>query len=293
MHILVGLVSYCLRGSGNGACIQYVTVYSCNWDDGDLVSPPSLSPSPQPRLLQKPHRFLRDPLLRSDPARDGGLDHAVHNRIRPDVRLRLPAGVEEEEEGGGARGGESRVSPVGREVWTDGPPRSLPPANPCPPPAFISERCCSRERLLFLDHLSLTDQTTLGKKKKKKSARTRMLLRGNTTPTPRPSLSPAPTTTTFTTITTTTTILQHQTSLLCLHCYQTPPPRLFSRALWTVRCCQARTERREADGREDFQNKSSSVCSGDVTLQKQQRLKVAVSFFPPSPTLYPYLWCPC
>lgn len=132
-----------------------------------------------------------------------------------------------------------------------------------------------------------------GKKKKKKSARTRMLLRGNTTPTPRPSLSPAPTTTTFTTITTTTTILQHQTSLLYLHCYQTPPPRLFSRALWTVRCCQARTERREADGREDFQNKSSSVCSGDVTLQKQQRLKVAVSFFPPSPTLYPYLWCPC
>lgn len=167
-------------------------MYSCNWDDGDLVSPPSLSPSLQPRLLQKPHRFLRDPLLRSDPARDGGLDHAVHNRIRPDVRLRLPAGVEEEEEGGGARGGESRVSPVGREVWTDGPPRSLPPANPCPPPAFISERCCSRERLLFLDHLSLTDQTTLGKKRKKKSARTRMLLRGNTTPTPRPSLSPAP-----------------------------------------------------------------------------------------------------
>lgn len=142
-------------------------MYSCNWDDGDLVSPPSLSPSLQPRLLQKPHRFLRDPLLRSDPARDGGLDHAVHNRIRPDVRLRLPAGVEEEEEGGGARGGESRVSPVGREVWTDGPPRSLPPANPCPPPAFISERCCSRERLLFLDHLSLTDQTTLGKKEKK------------------------------------------------------------------------------------------------------------------------------
>lgn len=141
-------------------------MYSCNWDDGDLVSPPSLSPSLQPRLLQKPHRFLRDPLLRSDPARDGGLDHAVHNRIRPDVRLRLPAGVEEEEEGGGAGGRESRVSPVGREVWTDGPPRSLPPANPCPPPAFISERCCSRERLLFLDHLSLTDQTTLGKKRK-------------------------------------------------------------------------------------------------------------------------------
>lgn len=109
-------------------------MYSCNWDDGDLVSPPSLSPSLQPRLLQKPHRFLRDPLLRSDPARDGGLDHAVHNRIRPDVRLRLPAGVEEEEEGGGAGGRESRVSPVGREVWTDGPPRSLPPTNPCPPP---------------------------------------------------------------------------------------------------------------------------------------------------------------
>lgn len=236
MHILVGLVSYCLRGSGNGACIQYVTVYSCNWDDGDLVSPPSLSPSLQPRLLQKPHRFLRDPLLRSDPARDGGLDHAVHNRIRPDVRLRLPAGVEEEEEGGGAGGRESRVSPVGREVWTDGPPRSLPPANPCPPPAFISERCCSRERLLFLDHLSLTDQTTLGKKRKRKSARTRMLLWGNTTPTPRPSLSPAPTTTTFTTITTTTTILQHQTSLLYLHLVSSPEP--FGR------CVAARHERR-------------------------------------------------
>lgn len=168
MHILVGLVSHCLRGSGNGACIQYVTVYSCNWDDGDLVSPPSLSPSLQPRLLQKPHRFLRDPLLRSDPARDGGLDHAVHNRIRPDVRLRLPAGVEEEEEGGGARGGESRVSPVGREVWTDGPPRSLPPANPCPPPAFISERCCSRERLLFFGPSLPHRSNDFGKKKEKK-----------------------------------------------------------------------------------------------------------------------------
>lgn len=269
-------------------------MYSCNWDDGDLVSPPSLSPSLQPRLLQKPHRFLRDPLLRSDPARDGGLDHAVHNRIRPDVRLRLPAGVEEEEEGGGARGGESRVSPVGREVWTDGPPRSLPPAKPLPPPPGVHIRAMLFSGALAFFGPSLPHRSNdFGKKRKKKSARTRMLLRGNTTPTPRPSLSPAPTTTTFTTITTTTTILQHQTSLLYLHCYQTPPPRLFSRALWTVRCCQARTERREADGREDFQNKSSSVCSGDVTLQKQQRLKVAVSFFPPSPTLYPYLWCPC
>lgn len=109
-------------------------MYSCNWDDGDLVSPPSLSPSLQPRLLQKPHRFLRDPLLRSDPARDGGLDHAVHNRIRPDVRLRLPAGVEEEEEGGGARGGgrvESRQleGKFGRMAL----PAPLPPQTPAHP----------------------------------------------------------------------------------------------------------------------------------------------------------------
>lgn len=87
-----------------------------------------------------------------------------------------------------------------------------------------------------------------------------------------PHLDPAPPTAiTFTTITTTTTILQHQTSLLYLHCYQPPPPRLFSRALWTVRCCQARAERREAGGREDLQNKSSSVCTRDVTLQRRQR----------------------
>lgn len=74
--------------------------------------------SPQPRLLQEPHRFLRDPLLRPDAARDGGLDHAVHNRIRPDVWLGLPAGVEEEEEkeeerGEGSRGGRWK------EVWKD------------------------------------------------------------------------------------------------------------------------------------------------------------------------------
>lgn len=58
----------------------------------------SLSPSPllQPRLFQEPCRLLRDPLLRPVPARDSRLDHAVHNRIRPDVRLGLPAGVEEE-----------------------------------------------------------------------------------------------------------------------------------------------------------------------------------------------------
>lgn len=170
MHILVGLVSYCLRGSGSRACIQYVTVYSCNWDDGDLVFPPSLSPSLQPRLLQKPHRFLRDPLLRSDPARDGGLDHAVHNRIRPDVRLRLPAGVEEEEEGGGARGGESRVSPVGREVWTDGPPRSLPPAKPLPPPPGVHIRAMLFSGALAFFGPSLPHRSNdFGEKKRKKN----------------------------------------------------------------------------------------------------------------------------
>ena len=266
----------------------------------------SLSVSLQPRLLQKPHRFLRDPLLRSDPARDGGLDHAVHNRIRPDVGRGAGGGGGEGGGGGGGGGGEgSRVSPVGREVWTDGPPRSPQTRKPNPPrpsssPAFISERCCSRERLLFLDHLSLTDQTTLGKKKKKKKkiSQDSHAVTGKHHTDPPPFSPPPPSqTTTFTTITTTTTttILQHQTSLLYLHCYQTPPPRLFSRALWTVRCCQARTERREADGREDFQSTSSSVCSGDVTLHEQQRLKVAVSFFPlpPPPPLYPYLWCPC
>lgn len=79
----------------------------------------------QPRLLQKPHRFLRDPLLRSDAARDGGLDHAVHNRIRPDVWLRLPAGVEKEGEGVGEGGrrqeGESNAARW-KEVWKDNPP---------------------------------------------------------------------------------------------------------------------------------------------------------------------------
>lgn len=143
-------------------------MYSCNWDDGDLVSPPSLSPSLQPRLLQKPHRFLRDPLLRSDPARDGGLDHAVHNRIRPDVRLRLPAGVEEEEEGGGAGGRESRVSPVGREVWTDGPPRSLPPANPCPPPGVHIRAMLFSGALAFFGPSLPHRSNDFGKKKEKK-----------------------------------------------------------------------------------------------------------------------------
>lgn len=97
-----------------------------------------------------------------------------------------------------------------------------------------------------------------------------MLLRGNTTPTP-PPFPPS----IFITITTTTTItLQHQTSLLYLHSCSPPPPRLFSWALGTVRCCQARTERREADRQEEvwLLNNSSSVCTGDVTLHTRSTI---------------------
>lgn len=59
-----------------------------------------VSVSLQPRLLQEPGGFLRAALLRPVPARYGRLDHAVHNRVRPDVRLGLPVGVG----GGGVRG---------------------------------------------------------------------------------------------------------------------------------------------------------------------------------------------
>lgn len=51
-------------------------------------------------------------------------------------------------------------------------------------------------------------------------------------------------------------------------------------------------ERREADGRKEFQNKSSCVCTGDTRLQTQQHRDVAVSLSP-LPAFYPYLWCPC
>lgn len=47
----------------------------------------------QSRLYKEPHRFLRAALLRSAAARGGRLDLPVHNRVRPDVRLRIPAGV--------------------------------------------------------------------------------------------------------------------------------------------------------------------------------------------------------
>lgn len=136
---------------------------------------------------------------------------------------------------GGRRGQRSgRGVAVWKEVLKD--PLSLPPSHM----AFISERCCSRERLLFW-----TISPSPIKKTEKKSAGTRMLLRGDTTPSPRLWLCPL--TTNFTTITTTTT-LQVQTSLLyLLHCFLPPPPHLFSRALWTVRCCQARAERREGE----------------------------------------------
>lgn len=88
-----------------------------------------------------------------------------------------------------------------------------------------------------------------------------MLLQGNTTPTP--WLCPH----------------RHRYCYYCYYCTTTsdfitppslqsnPPPHLFSWARWTVSCCQARTERREAARREDFQNKSSSD-TGDMTLQK-------------------------
>lgn len=99
IHCIIALNSVCKTR------VLSAFLYSLSWTSADLVSSPwrtpclSVSPSPlQPRLLQKPHRFLRDPLLRPDPTRHGGLDHAVHNRIWPDVWLRLPAGVEEEEE---------------------------------------------------------------------------------------------------------------------------------------------------------------------------------------------------
>lgn len=47
----------------------------------------------QSRLYEEPHRFLRAALLWSAAARGGRLDLPAHNRVRPDVRLRIPAGV--------------------------------------------------------------------------------------------------------------------------------------------------------------------------------------------------------
>lgn len=47
----------------------------------------------QSRLHEEPHRFLRAALLRSAAARGGRLDLPAHNRVRADVRLRIPAGV--------------------------------------------------------------------------------------------------------------------------------------------------------------------------------------------------------
>ena len=264
----------------------------------------SLSVSLQPRLLQKPHRFLRDPLLRSDPARDGGLDHAVHNRIRPDVWLRLPAGVEEEEGVGEERGREgSRVSPVGREVWTDGPPRSPPPRQPHPPPPLLLPGVHIRAMLFSgalaffgpsLPHRS-NDFGKKKKRRKKKSARTRMLLRGNTTPTPRPSLRPPP--------------LKPPPLLLLLllllllfysirlhYCTSTAikPLHLVSSPEPFGRCVAARHERRGERPTDERISKVQALlfvletwrCTNSSALKWQYRS------FPP-PTLYPYLWCPC
>lgn len=75
---------------------------------------------------------------------------------------------------------------------------------------------------------------------------------------------PLPPTTNFTTITTTTTtILQRQTSLLYVHCYQTPPPRLFSQAIWTVCCCQAQNGEERGRWTRDI----TKFCTGgEVTL---------------------------
>lgn len=50
----------------------------------------------QSRLYEEPHRFLRAALLWSAAARGRRLDLSVHNRVRPDVRLRIPAGVVKE-----------------------------------------------------------------------------------------------------------------------------------------------------------------------------------------------------
>lgn len=93
----------------------------------------------------------------------------------------------------------------------------------------------------------------------KDSARTSMLLQGNTSPT-----------LTSTALINTTTPPHHRAT--SPYCDLTPPPRLFSGARWTVSRRQARTERGEADGAEDSQNKSSSVCTRDVAPQTQSFL---------------------
>lgn len=141
----------------------------------DSTHVPLSPPLPlQPRLLQEPHRFLRDPLLRTLPARGGGLDHAVHNRIRPDVWLRLPAGVEEEEkwrEGSGRGGGSSYLHS---------------PSPPAPWSSYQSDAVLGSTCFLFLDHLSVTDQ-------KKLQPGRACCYRGNAAPTPHPlSLPPPP-----------------------------------------------------------------------------------------------------
>lgn len=131
----------------------------------------------QPWLLQKPHRFLRDPLLRSVPACNGGLDHTVHNRIRPDVWIRLPAGVEKEEEGGGGRSSIASWKEV-----------ALP--SPCPEPtsSYQSDDVLGSACFFFFFFFwpSLRDRSKdLVKKKKWISQRGRACCcRANATPPP-------------------------------------------------------------------------------------------------------------
>lgn len=65
--------------------------------------------------------------------------------------------------------------------------------------------------------------------------------------------------------TTTTTLRPHHYLFYYSTASAVPPLHLVSspQPFWTVRCCQAPTERREADRPEELQNKSISVCTGD------------------------------
>lgn len=170
------------------------------------------------------------------------------------------------------------MSPGG--VWKHHPPRP-------PPPAFISERCCSRERLLFFGPSLPHRSKDLDKKKNQPG----LACCYGATPHlhPPPSLPPPSPPLLL-------LLLLLFYNIRLLYCTSTaiPPLHLVSSPEPFGRCVAARheTERREADGREELQNKSSSVCTGDVTLRRQQRREVAVSLFT-LPTLYPYLWCPC
>lgn len=102
------------------------------------------------------------------------MDHAVHNRIRPDDWVGLPAGVVGEKRRWTRRKSGWRW---GVEGWASSPPPTI------TPPSLTRERCCCRELLVFVDHPSPTDQRTSG---------TSMPVQGNTMAPPSSRRHPPP-----------------------------------------------------------------------------------------------------